>query len=101
MYGVFACLDGNEGAQGGESMSKQRVTRVRRFVFAFYMSGIMSLLMSGIITTINTGISDGFITRWGAAFLVAWGVAFPLVSFIAPLANKLADRTMAKLFGAE
>ncbi|PPK50914.1 DUF2798 domain-containing protein [Marinobacter persicus] len=82
-------------------MSKQRVTRVRRFVFAFYMSGIMSLLMSGIITTINTGISDGFITRWGAAFLVAWGVAFPLVSFIAPLANKLADRTMAKLFGAE
>ncbi|KXS51720.1 MAG: hypothetical protein AWU57_3897 [Marinobacter sp. T13-3] len=44
-------------------MSKQRVTRVRRFVFAFYMSGIMSLLMSGIITTINTGISDGFLTR--------------------------------------
>jgi len=79
-------------------MSEQKVMRVRRFVFSFYMSGIMSLLMSAIITLINTGISEGFLSRWGAAFLVAWGVAFPLVSFIAPLANKLADRTMAKLF---
>lgn len=52
-------------------MSSYRVTRIRRLVFAFYMSGIMSLLMSGIITLINTGLTEGFFSRWGPAFLVA------------------------------
>ena len=80
-------------------MSKLKVARFRRFVFAFYMSGFMSLLMSGTITFINTGIGQGFFSRWGPAFVVAWAVAFPLVSFIAPMANKLADKTMEKLFG--
>lgn len=79
-------------------MSRYKQARVRQFVFAFYMSGIMSLLMSGIITLINTGLASGFLHRWGAAFAVAWAVAFPLVSFIAPLAGKLADWSMARLF---
>ncbi|MGC8121692.1 DUF2798 domain-containing protein [Marinobacter sp. VGCF2001] len=78
-------------------MSKYKQTRVRQFIFAFYMSGIMSLLMSGTITFINTGLTEGFVHRWGAAFLVAWAVAFPLVTFIAPVAGKLADWTMAGL----
>ncbi|MBB5321464.1 DUF2798 domain-containing protein [Marinobacter oulmenensis] len=82
-------------------MSSYRVTRIRRLVFAFYMSGIMSLLMSGIITLINTGLTEGFFSRWGPAFLVAWVVAFPLVTFIAPFASDLADRTMIRLFGED
>ncbi|MBY6103649.1 DUF2798 domain-containing protein [Marinobacter nauticus] len=82
-------------------MSSYKQTRVRQFVFAFYMSGIMSLLMSGIITLINTGLTEGFFHRWGAAFAVAWSVAFPLVSFIAPMAGKMADWTMARLFSKE
>ncbi len=81
-------------------MSTFKVTQLRRFVFSFYMSGIMSLLMSGIITLINTGLAEGFLMRWGPAFGVAWGVAFPLVTFIAPLAGKLADKTMEKVFKA-
>jgi len=86
---------------GKENMSSYKQTRVRQFVFTFYMSGIMSLLMSGIITLINTGLTDGFFHRWGAAFAVAWAVAFPLVSFIAPMAGKMADWTMARLFSKE
>ena len=82
-------------------MSTYKQARVRQFVFAFYMSGTMSLLMSGIITLINTGLADGFFHRWGAAFVVAWAVAFPLVSFIAPMAGKLADWTMARLFAKD
>jgi len=75
-------------------MSKQKFDRVRQFVFAFYMSGIMSLMMSGIITLINTGLTEGFPERWGHAFLVAWGSAFPLVIFVAPLAGQLTARTL-------
>lgn len=82
-------------------MSRYKQTRVRQFVFAFYMSCFMSLLMSGTITLINTGLTDGFFHRWGAAFLVAWAVAFPLVSFIAPLAGKIADWTVARLFAKD
>lgn len=54
-------------------MSNFRVTRIRRFVFSFYMSGIMSFMMSGIITLINTGLASGFFSRWGAAWAVSWG----------------------------
>ncbi|WP_372987381.1 DUF2798 domain-containing protein [Marinobacter sp.] len=78
-------------------MSKQKFARVRQFVFAFYMSGIMSLMMSGIITFINTGLIEGFLARWGSAFLVAWGSAFPLVIFVAPLAGRLTARTLRVL----
>ncbi|ERP94476.1 hypothetical protein Q666_08470 [Marinobacter sp. ES-1] len=74
-------------------MSTFTVARARRFIFSFYMSGIMSSLMSAIITLINTGLSEGFLPRWGAA----WLVAFPLVIFIAPLAGKMADATVARL----
>nr|WP_255199508.1 DUF2798 domain-containing protein [Marinobacter lutaoensis] len=47
-------------------MSKQRRARVRQFIFAFYMSGIMSMMMSGVITVINTGLAAGFFARWGS-----------------------------------
>ncbi|ONF42883.1 hypothetical protein BTO32_14490 [Marinobacter lutaoensis] len=80
-------------------MSKQRRARVRQFIFAFYMSGIMSMMMSGVITVINTGLAAGFFARWGSAFLVAWGVAFPLVIFVAPLAGRLTEKTLARLLG--
>ncbi|KPQ27837.1 MAG: Protein of unknown function (DUF2798) [Marinobacter excellens HL-55] len=81
-------------------MSNHNVTRVRRLVFSLYMSGIMSLMMSGIITMINTGLTDGFLSRWGMSFLVAWAVAFPLVIVVAPLAGKLADRSIVKFTSA-
>ncbi|PSF10759.1 DUF2798 domain-containing protein [Marinobacter fuscus] len=81
-------------------MSKFKQSRVRQFVFSLYMSGFMSLLMSGIITLINMGLVPGFLNRWLAAFVVAWAVAFPLVMFIAPMAGRLADWTVARFSGA-
>lgn len=55
-------------------MSKQRRARVRQFIFAFYMSGIMSMMMSGVITVINTGLAAGFSRVGGPLFwwLGAW-----------------------------
>ncbi|GGY59817.1 hypothetical protein GCM10007071_02770 [Marinobacter zhanjiangensis] len=67
--------------------------RVQQLVFAFYMSGIMSLLMSGVITGINTGLTGSFVKRWLAAWLIAWAVAFPLVIFVAPLARRMTEAT--------
>ncbi len=77
-------------------MSRIKLSRIRQLVFAFYMSGIMSLLMSGVITFINTGMHSGYVYRWMPAFLVAWAVAFPLVTFIAPLAGKMTAFTMRR-----
>ncbi|WP_417545897.1 DUF2798 domain-containing protein [Marinobacter sp.] len=77
-------------------MSRIKPARQRQLVFGFYMSGIMSLLMSGVITSINTGIDSEFVYRWMPAFVVAWAVAFPLVTFIAPIAVKLTEMTLAR-----
>lgn len=75
-------------------------TRLRQLIFAFYMSGMMSLLMSGVITAINTGVAGPFLHRWLAAWLVAWVVAFPLVVFIAPLAGRLTEATLRRFDGS-
>ena len=63
--------------------------RRRNLLFAFFMSCFMSLLMSAVITAINTGLDWGYFLRWGKSWVIAWAVAFPLVSFIAPLAQRL------------
>lgn len=75
-------------------MAQPPVPRRRQLLFAFYMSGLMSLLMSGVITLINTGADSGFSGRWMAAWIVAWVVAFPLVVFVAPLAGRLTDKSL-------
>jgi hypothetical protein len=81
------------------SVNPASVPAARWFFFSLYMSCIMSLMISGIITLINTGMSNGFLSRWIGAWLVAWAIAFPLVIFIAPLAGKMADTTVARLSG--
>lgn len=68
----------------------------RNLVFAFYMSGLMSLCMSGVVTFFNTGLAAGFASRWMGAFVVAWVVAFPLVSIVTPVAQRLTDRTLGR-----
>ena len=75
-------------------MSQPTMPRRRQLLFAFYMSGLMSLLMSGVITLINTGMDAGFFVRWMGSWVVAWVVAYPLVVFIAPLAGRLTDATL-------
>ncbi|PCM43631.1 DUF2798 domain-containing protein [Marinobacter sp. ANT_B65] len=79
-------------------MSRIKPARVRQLVFGFYMSGMMSVLMSGVITFVNTGVDSEYFSRWGAGFLVAWAVAFPLITFIAPIAVKLTEVTLGRLY---
>lgn len=74
-------------------MAQKPSLRLQQVIFAFYMSGMMSLLMSGVITVINTGLAGAFLHRWLAAWVVAWVVAFPLVVFIAPMARRMTDAT--------
>lgn len=75
-------------------MAQKASLRFQQLVFAFYMSGLMSLIMSGVITAINTGLAGSFIHRWLASWVVAWAVAFPLVVLIAPVARRITDATV-------
>ncbi len=62
------------------------------FLFAFILSGLMSLAVSGISTARVTGFVSGFAAIWMSAWLMAWLVAFPLVLVVAPLARRAVDK---------
>lgn len=52
------------------SMPVSTATRLR-IIFAWMMSGLMSLLMTGWIGWVNAGISSDFLARWAHAFVLA------------------------------
>jgi hypothetical protein len=58
-------------------------------LFAFLLSGLMSLLVSGVATWNALGWHDGFAATWQSAWLHSWLVAFPAVMVIAPLVRKV------------
>lgn len=63
--------------------------RWRSVVFAFLLSGLMTLLVSGLTTAINLGL-DGFTASlWLAAFIRAWPITFPSVLVVAPIVQRL------------
>jgi len=63
-----------------------------RVIFAWLMSGLMSLLMTGWIGWINAGISPDFLARWAHAFVLAWPAAFTIVLIAAPTVQRLTQR---------
>jgi hypothetical protein len=70
----------------------------RRFaplLFAFLLSGTMSLLVSGITTYRTAGMVDHFVGLWLSAWIPSWLVAFPTVMLAAPLARKAVQRLVA------
>lgn len=74
-----------------DSTSRLRVipARWRSVVFAFLLSGLMTLLVSGLTTAINLGL-DGFTASfWLAAFIRAWPITFPSVLVVAPIVQRL------------
>ncbi|OCS48403.1 DUF2798 domain-containing protein [Ralstonia pickettii] len=73
------------------SMPVSTATRLR-VIFAWLMSGLMSLLMTGWIGWINAGISPGFLARWAHAFVLAWPAAFSIVLIAAPVVQRLTQR---------
>ncbi len=70
------------------SMPVSTPTRLR-VIFAWLMSGLMSLLMTGWIGWINAGISPDFLARWAHAFVLAWPAAFTIVLIAAPTGQRL------------
>ncbi|MBR9843138.1 MAG: DUF2798 domain-containing protein [Rhodobacteraceae bacterium] len=66
--------------------------RFQPFLFAFFMSGMMSFLIIGISTLRLMGFVDGFFGLWISGWLSAWVVAYPIVLFVAPLARKITMR---------
>ena len=64
-------------------------------LFAFILSGLMSLLVSGVSTWHAGGLSSGFVALWLGAWLTAWLFAFPTVMVVAPVARRLVARLTA------
>jgi hypothetical protein len=62
------------------------------YLFALFLSGIMSLLVSGIATFRAIGLPDIFVWQWLTAWLPSWAVAFPGVLVFAPIVRKLVAR---------
>ena len=73
------------------SMPVSTPTRLR-VIFAWLMSGLMSLLMTGWIGWINAGISPDFLARWAHAFVLAWPAAFTIVLSAAPTVQRVTQR---------
>lgn len=71
----------------------------RRFaplLFAFLLSGTMSLLVSGITTYRTAAAEAGIVDLWISAWLTAWLIAFPAVLVTAPLVKWAVDRVTAE-----
>lgn len=63
--------------------------RYTGYVFAFFMSLIMSGVMSLFISLINVGVIDGIVWLWLKAWALAFVVAFPTVVVVNPLVRRL------------
>ncbi|TXH91061.1 MAG: DUF2798 domain-containing protein [Rhodoferax sp.] len=61
-------------------------------VFAFLLSGLMSLIVSGISTLRVSGLAPNFLEMWTGAWLMAWVIAFPTVLVVAPFTRRIAQR---------
>lgn len=66
--------------------------RFAPLLFAFLLSGLMSLLVSGITTWRTAAGSAGIVDLWISAWLTAWLIAFPAVLVTAPLVKWIVDR---------
>lgn len=63
-------------------------------LFAFILSGTMSLLVSGISSLRAVG-TQRLLEVWPVSWLMAWAMAFPIVLVIAPLTQRLVARLVS------
>jgi len=59
-----------------------------RFIFPFFLSGIMAFLMTAFVTYLNLGFVADFVPRWFKAYLMAWPLAYCAALIAAPLARR-------------
>ena len=62
-------------------------------LFAFILSGQMSLVISGVSTWRAIGWVGDFLSQWLGAWLMAWVIAFPAVLLLSAPA-RIAVRTL-------
>ncbi len=58
-------------------------------LFAFFLSGLMSLIVTAIATLRTSGPVDGFVGIWLGAWAPSWLVAFPAVLVVAPITRRI------------
>jgi hypothetical protein len=58
------------------------------FVFAFFLTAIMSFLISGVATFTAGGL-EALRAQWAQAWLTSWPIAYPAVLIVRPVAVKL------------
>ena len=66
--------------------------RFAPILFAFFLSGIMSLVVCSVATLRAMGLVDGFLAQVTSSWLFSWAVAFPVVMVVAPFVRKLVGR---------
>ena len=66
--------------------------RYAQLLFAFILSGVMSLLVSGIATWRATGFAPELPPAWIGAWLTSWLIAFPAVLILAPMTRRIVAR---------
>jgi hypothetical protein len=61
------------------------------YLFAFVLSGFMTLVVSGVATLIALGPVAGIAMVWMGAWITAWVIAFPALILIRPLVHRLTE----------
>jgi hypothetical protein len=70
-----------------------------RFIFPFFLSGIMAFLMTGFVTWLNLGVPPDFVTRWMLAWVKAWPLAYLSALIASPFAMRATRFVLSRLEG--
>lgn len=70
-----------------------------KYIFPFFLSGIMAFLMTAVITWLNLGLVPDFLSRWLKAWIIAWPLAYLAALIAAPFARRATGWVIAWLEG--
>lgn len=70
-----------------------------KYIFPFFLSGLMSFLMTGFVTWLNLGLPPDFLWLWLRAWVKTWPLAYLAALIAAPSARRLTAWSVAKLEG--
>jgi len=65
--------------------------RAAPLLFAFVLSGFMTLIVSGVVTLIALGPAAGIAKVWMGSWITAWIIAFPSLILIRPLVHRFTE----------
>ncbi len=68
--------------------------RFQSVLFAFILSGMMTLIVSAITTVRNLGLDEASLGQWLSAFASSWPITLPTVLLVAPIVRKMVSRVL-------